>query len=313
MEEQASLCCPADSAGRASAGACAGPPGPGAAEAPLGLSLGQARPSRGRAGTAGPGEAAAAGPKAAAATSRRCQATRRGRKGGAALPARPVRAFPSRPPPPRWRRPCRCRWSSGERGGGGAWGPQRGPGTRAEGGAALGEAAAGLTRSGCCARPAGPPRAELGPGVPSHGASAPRAGPEAAVAPGSQPGVSGTARAVSRSAAVRPGPLRCCPGSGAGAAACPALPASHLLGVSGAPGPPPAPLLACFLIIKIIHKTLPLVFRLLFPYRYKRVWCDVRDHTLSLCFASRLLQVSVKEPGSRFVALWFPGLRGSGI
>ncbi|KAM6336885.1 ubiquitin-related modifier 1 isoform 1-T1 [Alca torda] len=33
---------------------------------------------------------------------------------GAALPARPARAFPSRPPPPRWRRPCRCRWSSGD-------------------------------------------------------------------------------------------------------------------------------------------------------------------------------------------------------
>lgn len=232
-------------------GACVGPPGPGAAEAPLGLSLGQARPGQAKPqrGRRGRTRGGLTGRKAAAATSRRCQATRRGRKGGAALPARPVRAFPSRPPPPRWRRPCRCRWSSGERGRRRGPGEQRGPGTRAEGRAGRSEADEGLTRSGCCARPAGPPRAEPGPGVPSPGASGPRAGLEAAVAPGEPargvghrqggfPQRCGAARAPS----VLPRERRW----GRRLSGLPAGAASRHVGVGGGPGPSPLPSLPLF-------------------------------------------------------------------
>lgn len=136
---------------------------------------------------------------------------------GAALPARPARAFPSRPPPPRWRRPCRCRWSSGERG---RRRRRRGPGTRAEGRAglgSLGEAAAALRRSGCCARPWGAAAVTglrgCGPGW--------RVRPPP---PGNPAAVSGTAGRGRAPPGRFPAALRCCPGSAVLGLACPARP-----------------------------------------------------------------------------------------
>lgn len=154
---------------------------------------------------------------------------------GAALPARPARAFPSRPPPPRWRRPCRCRWSSGERG----RRRRRGPGTRAEGRAglgSLGEAAAALRRSGCCARPWGAAAVTglrgCGPGW--------RVRPPP---PGNPAAVSGTAGRGRAQPGRFPAALRCCP-----VAPCwgrPALPG------------PSAPRPRLCLCVSVLYKSFP--------------------------------------------------------
>lgn len=142
--------------------------------------------------------------------------------GAAGRAGRHFRRGPCAPSPPaRHRQDGGARVAAGgvrvSAGGGGAWGPQRGPGTRAEGRAGRSEAAEGLTRSGCCARPAGPPRAEPGPGCPQSrgfgaagragGCSRPRgAGPGCRAPPGRFP------------AALRcgPGPFGAAPGAALG-------------------------------------------------------------------------------------------------